>query len=181
MAGPYLYEEALLILEYKTLNVKSSVSPSSHQNTFSATSQFSASCQILTSLHWDASLFIFFSCKPSCAFVCLSTWKRGENSQSLFICEIHPVTAEMAAVSKARWMTGLRAALVTVHPEHLIQDQLTRCRVWRVHGANMSLFTPTSGWDAVPGAELKGWGHREVLRQNIALRMYWNFAFFTPI
>lgn len=86
MAGPYLYEEALLILEYKTLNVKSSVSPSSHQNTFSATSQFSSSCQILTSLHWDASLFIFFSCKPSCAFVCLSTWKRGETvSRSLSV------------------------------------------------------------------------------------------------
>lgn len=78
---------------------------------------------------------------------CLSFYlKARRNSRSLFICEIHPVTAEMAAVSKARWMTVLWYSSgycsFGAPDSGSALDVRLRCRVWRVHGANISLFTP---------------------------------------
>lgn len=78
---------------------------------------------------------------------CLSFYlKARRNSRSLFICEIHPVTTEMAAVSKARWMTVLWYSSgycsFGAPDSGSALDVRLRCRVWRVHGANISLFTP---------------------------------------
>lgn len=142
------FTQMWLILEYKTPNVKSSISRSSHQNAFYAASHVSSSCQIWTSLHWDASLFIFFSCKPSCAFVCLSTWKRGETvGRSLSVKFIPWPLRWRLSRRQDEWLGLVQLWLLFTRSTWF----RIRCGVWRVHGANMSLFTPTSGWDAVDG------------------------------
>lgn len=83
---------------------------------------------------------------------CLSFYlKARRKSRSLFICEIHPVTAEMAAVLKARWMTGFilmqfwASDLESALKPHSNYEQLTMAKQQAIVCFNEELMTSTFG------------------------------------